>query len=222
MEKYILIVAGGKGSRLDIDQPKQLIDINGLPLLMWTFRAFEFLKNQAHFILVLNADLIGFWRELCHMHHFDFKHKVVEGGPKRFHSVKNGLNLVPENALVAIHDAVRPIVTESIIREAFLVAARKGNAVPAIAVTESLRETDGSINRPVDRNKYRIVQTPQTFIAGKIKKAYHQSYDERFTDDATVLESTGETIQLIEGNRNNIKITTEEDLRYISALLPSS
>jgi 2-C-methyl-D-erythritol 4-phosphate cytidylyltransferase len=222
MEKYILLVAGGKGSRFNSDQPKQLIDINGIPLLIWTFKAFEFLKNHAHFVLVLHTDLIGLWKELCYLHNFDLKHTVVEGGPKRFHSVKNGLKLIPDNSLVTIHDAVRPIVSRTMIKEGFLVSGRKGNAVPAIPITESIRETDGSINRPVDRNKYRIIQTPQTFYAQKIKMAYNQSYDERFTDDATVLESLGEPIQLIEGDKKNIKITTEEELHFVTALLSSS
>jgi len=221
MDKYILIVAGGKGTRFSNDQPKQLIDINGIPLLIWTFKTFEFLKNQAHFVLVLNTDLIGLWKELCYMYKFNIKHKIVEGGPKRFHSVKNGLNLVPNNSLVAIHDGARPIVSKRVIQEGFLVAGRKGNAVPAIPVTESMRETDGSINGPVDRNKFRIIQTPQIFNAQKIKKAYNQSYDERFTDDATVFESLGETIQLIEGDKKNIKITTEEDLYFASSFLSS-
>jgi 2-C-methyl-D-erythritol 4-phosphate cytidylyltransferase len=222
MDKYILIVAGGKGSRLHSEMPKQLIDINGLPLLMWTFKAFEFLKNQAHFVLVLNPDLIGPWKSFCQSHQFEIHHEIVEGGPKRFHSVKNGLNLIPDNALVAIHDAARPLVQRGLINEGFTVALRKGNAVPAIAVQDSMRMADGSVNQPVDRNKYRIIQTPQTFHAGKIKKAYFQSYDERFTDDASVFESTGEPIQLIEGDRLNIKITTSEDLLFASALLHSA
>jgi len=221
MEKYILILAAGKGSRFNSDQPKQLADINGMPMLIRTFKAFEFLKNKAHFILVLRSDLIGLWNELCYMYKFEIEHSIVEGGPKRFHSVKNGLKSVPDNSLVAIHDAVRPLVTRDIINEGFLVASRKGNAVPAIPITESIRETDGSINRPVDRNKYRIIQTPQIFHAQKIKKAYNQSYDERYTDDATVLESTGEPIHLIEGDRNNIKITSVEDLNFVSSFLLS-
>jgi len=219
MELYVLIVAGGKGSRFNTDQPKQLIDINGIPLLIWTFKAFEFLKNQAQFILVLHPDMIGLWKEFCYLHKLNIEHKIIEGGPKRFHSVKNGLKLVPDDSLVAIHDAARPLVSRSLIKEGFLVAARKGNAIPGIPVIESIRETDGSINRPVDRSRFRIIQTPQTFYSQKIKKAYNQSYDERFTDDATVLESLGEPIQLIEGDKNNIKVTTEDDIHFASALL---
>ena len=219
MEKYILIVAGGKGLRLQSDVPKQFIEINGRPLLMWSFDAFKFLISKAYFVLVLNNDLIGQWKHLCVIHDFNIQHKIVEGGPKRYHSVKNGLNLIPNNALVAIHDAARPLVSEGTIRECFTIAQRKGNAIPAISINESLRETDGSLNRHVDRNKYKLVQTPQAFFSDKIKRAYLQNYHEHFTDDASVLESTGEPIQLVEGNRQNIKITTEEDLLYASAVL---
>jgi len=207
---------------LQREMPKQLIDINGLPLLMWTFKSFEFLKNQAHFVLVLNTEIIGLWKSLCQSHQFEIHHEIIEGGPKRFHSVKNGLKLIPDNALVAIHDAVRPLVPRGIINEGFTVAMRKGNAIPAIPIQDSIRKTDGSVNQPVDRNKYRIIQTPQIFHAAKIKKAYFQSYDERFTDDASVFESTGEQIQLIEGDKLNIKITTPEDLLFASALLRST
>jgi len=219
MEKYILIVAGGKGLRLQSNVPKQLVEIKGRPLLMWTFNAFRFLANEAHFVLVLDGDLIGQWKNLCRIHDFNIPHKIVEGGPKRFHSVKSGLNLIPNNALVAIHDAARPLVSEVTIRSCFSIAQRKGNAIPAITINESIRETDGSLNRHVDRNKYKLVQTPQTFYSDKIKRAYLQSYHEHFTDDASVLENTGEPIQLIEGNRQNIKITTEEDLLYASSIL---
>lgn len=219
MDKYILIVAGGKGTRLQSDTPKQLIEINGRPLLMWTFDAFNFIKNTAHFILVLNSELIGHWKRLCHLHGFNTPHQIVEGGPKRFHSVKNGLSHIPNNVLVAIHDAARPLVSESTVYNCFSIAQRKGNGIPAIAVNESLRHTDGPLNRPVDRSKYKLVQTPQVFQADKIKNAYQQVYNERFTDDATVLESTGEQIHLTEGNRENIKITTREDLLFAENVL---
>lgn len=222
MDKYILIVAGGKGLRFESDLPKQLVEVNGKPLLMWSFDAFKFLKKTAQFVLVLNGDLIGQWKHLCVKHNFNIPHQIVEGGPKRFHSVKNGLNLVPNSVLVAIHDAVRPLVSERTIIDCFSVAYRKGNAVPAIVVNESLRETDGPLNHPVNRDKYKVVQTPQTFHSDKIKKAYQQSYREHFTDDATVLESTGEIIHLVEGNRENIKITNNSDLLFAESILKLS
>ncbi len=221
MEKYILIVAGGKGLRMNSEIPKQLTEIKGKPLLMWTFEAFNFLKQKARFILVLNADLIGEWNRLCHEHHFNFHHEIVEGGPRRFHSVKRGLSLVPNNSVVAIHDSVRPLVSEKVIRESFAVAERKGNAIAAISINDSIRETDASINWSVDRNRYKIIQTPQTFVSDKIKRAYLQSYHEKFTDDASVLEATGEKINIVEGNHENIKITTPNDLVYAAALLNS-
>lgn len=219
MEKYILIIAGGRGKRIGGDVPKQFIEIAGRPLLMWTFEAFEFLKLEAKFVLVLNSDLIGLWKHLCRQYSFNIPHKVVEGGPKRFHSVKRGLNLIPGNSLVAIHDAVRPLVSKQTIQNCFTIANRKGNAVPAILVNESMRKIDGPLNQHVERNDYRLIQTPQTFISDKIKKAYQQNYHERFTDDATVFESAGESIQLVEGNRQNLKITYKEDLLYASKLL---
>lgn len=219
MEKFILIVAGGKGLRLNSDKPKQLVEINGKPLLMRTFEAFNFLKNKAHFVLILNPYLIGEWKQLCRTHQFEFNHEIVEGGPKRFHSVKSGLNLVPNNSMVAIHDAVRPFVSEQVVINCFSTAQRKGNAIPAVSINDSVREIDASINWRVDRNKYKIIQTPQTFVSDMIKRAYLQSFHEKFTDDASVLESTGEKINLVEGNIENIKITTPHDLYYASAML---
>lgn len=219
MEKYILIVAGGKGVRMDSDEPKQLAVINGKPLLMWTFEAFNFLKNTANFVLVLNSNLIGSWNHLCQVNQFNFRHEIVEGGPKRFHSVKNGLHFVPDNSLVAIHDAVRPLVSKKVINACFSIAERKGNAIPAVAVNDSIRETDASINWSVNRNNYKIIQTPQTFKSDNIKRAYLQTYHEKFTDDASVLESAGGKIQLVDGDPENIKITTTNDLIFTSALL---
>lgn len=214
-----MIVAGGKGLRLKSQLPKQLINICGKPLLMWTFEAFRYLHKKAHFILVLNPDLIGQWKSLCIEHDFDIGHQIIEGGPTRFHSVKIGLKLVPENTLVAIHDAARPLVPESTIKECFTIAQRKGNAIPAVKLTGSIRQIDGSLNKSVDRNKFKLIQTPQVFISNKIKRAYLQSYHEHYTDDATVLESIREVIQLVEGSPNNIKITTEDDLLYVSSVL---
>lgn len=218
MEKYILIVAGGKGLRMNMDEPKQFVEINGKPLLMRTFEAFGYYKNMAKFVLVLHPDFIGRWKHLCQLHQFNFRHEIVEGGPKRFHSVKNGLRHIPDEVLVAIHDANRPFVSEQVIKLGFAVAERKGNAIPAAMIGESIREIDASINWSVNRNNYKIIQTPQIFISNGIKRAYLQAYHETFTDDASVLESAGDKIQLIDGNPENIKITNLTDLFYATAL----
>ena len=218
MQKFVLIVAGGSGSRMETQLQKQFIELNGLPILMHTFQAFSFLKDL-EFVLVLPKHAISYWKNSCLQHHFDIPHQVIEGGPKRFHSVKSGLQKIPDNVLVAIHDGVRPFVAQELISRCFELAQRKGNAVPAIPVDGSIREISGSLNKPIDRNKIRIIQTPQVFLSTKIKKAYNQTYREEFTDDATVLESIGQQIYLTEGSPENIKITNPVDLLIAEKLL---
>jgi len=218
MDKYVLITAGGKGYRVG-GPPKQFEELLGYPLLMHTFQAFDFLSDTSKFILVLSEDKLDYWNQLCQKYNFQIPHQVITGGPKRFYSVKRGLGLVPNNALVAIHDGVRPLVSADTINRCFEIALRKGNAIPAISIHESVRETDGPLNKPVARNKLKIIQTPQVFYSYLIKKAYQQNYREHFTDDASVLESTGEVIHLVEGNDENIKITGPADLMIAAALL---
>lgn len=222
MEKYVLIVAGGEGLRMKSKLPKQFIEINNRPVLIRTFDAFSGIGNINHFILVLAAEHINYWQQLCEKHRFKTEHTVIEGGPKRYHSVKRGLSLIPTNSLVAIHDAVRPFVSKNIINTGFDIAARKGNAIPAIAINESIREISGSLSKSVNREKYKIVQTPQFFQSDLIKRAYEQAFNEKFTDDANILESSGKQIYLIEGDTKNIKITHPEDLVYAESLLKLS
>ena len=221
MKKYVVIVAGGKGKRMESEQSKQFLEVENLPILMHTFRAFSFLGNTVEFILVLSADDIDHWEELCKIHDFNIPHQIVEAGPKRFHSVKIGLRLVPENALVSIHDAVRPFVSKQVIEACFTMAAHKGNAVPVIPIDESMRELSGTLSKSINRNKFRLVQTPQVFFSSDIKQAYQQPYNESFTDDATVMERTGKQIYLVEGNKENIKITHPVDLAFAKAFLGS-
>ena len=222
MEKYVLIVAGGKGLRMKSELPKQFIEINNKPVLMHTFDAFSNIGNINNFILVLATEYIEYWQELCEKHRFQTEHTIIEGGPKRYHSVKRGLSLIPANSLVAIHDAARPFVSKSIIDNGFDVAARKGNAIPAIAINESIRKISGSFSKSVDRERFKIVQTPQFFQSDLIKKAYEQTFNEKFTDDANILESSGKQIYLIEGDTKNIKITHPEDLVDAESLLKLS
>ena len=219
MEKYVLIVAAGKGLRMKSELPKQFIEINNKPVLMHTFDAFSSIGNVNHFILVLAAEHIAYWKELCEKHRFKIEHTVIEGGPKRYHSVKRGLSLVPANSLVAIHDAVRPFVSKNIINNGFDIAARKGNAIPSVAINESIRKISGSLSKSVNREEFKIVQTPQFFQSVLIKKAYEQAFNETFTDDANILESWGKQIYLIEGDIKNIKITHPEDLAYAESLI---
>jgi len=222
MKKYIVIVAGGKGKRMEEEQPKQFLEIGTLPILMRTFHAFSFLADTAEFILVLPTDSIDYWKQLCQKYSFTLPHQIAEAGPKRFHSVKSALKFIPDGVLLAIHDAVRPFVSKQIIEDCFTMAERKGNAVPVTAVDESIRELSGTLNKTINRNKLRLVQTPQVFQSSIIKRAYQQPYNEIFTDDATVLENLGKQIFLVDGERKNIKITNQVDLLLAQAIIDSN
>ena len=219
MKKFALIVAGGSGSRMKNNVPKQFLELNGRPVLMHTFDAFMRYDQHIEFILVLPNNQIELWKSLRDTHKFDVTHKIAFGGDTRFDSVKNGLELIPDEGIVFIHDGVRPLVSEKTIENCFETALDNGNALPVIQVSESVRMVEGSENFPVDRSKYFLVQTPQTFKTQLIKQAYRMANSNSFTDDATVLESYGETIHLVDGNRENIKITFPEDLVYAEILL---
>jgi 2-C-methyl-D-erythritol 4-phosphate cytidylyltransferase len=219
MKKFALIVAGGSGSRMKHNIPKQFILINDRPVLMHTFDAFINFDAKIEFILVLPPDQLTLWNSLCEMHQFRFEYKIAFGGETRFHSVKNGLDLITGDGIVFIHDGVRPLVSKQTLQNCFETALEKGNALPVIPVSESVRVVEGIENRAVDRTKYFLVQTPQTFQTTLIQKAFHQVTSGLFTDDASVLESFGETIHLVEGNRENIKITYPEDLVFAETFL---
>lgn len=219
MKKFALIVAGGSGSRMNNAVSKQFIEINGLPVLMHTFNAFSDFCPKLEFILVLPKDQLGYWNGLCNKYEFKTEHKIAVGGETRFQSVKNGLDLISEDGIVFIHDGVRPLVSAKTLQNCLETAVEKGNALPVIPVAESIRRTSEKGNQPVDRSKYFLVQTPQTFQARLIKDAFRLAKTSTFTDDATVLESMGENIHLVEGNRENIKITFPEDLVYAKSFL---
>ncbi len=209
--RYVIIVAAGSGSRVGGNIPKQFLPIDGKPILMHTIDAFSFVPNK---IVVLSDSGIGYWGQLCREHNYTVPCTIVEGGAERFYSVKNALKAVPDDAIVAIHDGVRPFVTETVIEEAFCVAERKGSAVPVTDCVDSVRvltEEDG--NMPFDRNRVKLVQTPQVFKASIIKKAYNVDYNPAFTDDASVVELSGYKIHLTKGDSLNKKITTIKDIK---------
>ncbi|MCU0442633.1 MAG: 2-C-methyl-D-erythritol 4-phosphate cytidylyltransferase [Bacteroidia bacterium] len=216
MEQFAVIVAGGSGTRMGSDIPKQFLLLGHQPVLMHTLRAFA--ACNCSLIVVLPQNQLHTWDHLCEEHQFTIPHTVIAGGNSRFHSVSNGLSMVPENCLVAIHDGVRPCISASVINQSFETAKRKGNAITTVACKDSLRKVNGAHSQMVDRALYRMVQTPQTFQSNIIKQAYAQTQQGDFTDDASVLEYTGTPIHLIEGDYRNIKITTPEDLA-IAALL---
>ena len=216
MKAYAIIVAGGKGLRMGGDVPKQFLPINGKPILMHTIEAFRKALDGIEIILVLPADQHEYWQKLCKDYNFCSPKLIAKGGETRFHSVKNGLALLPddEDAVVGIHDGVRPFVSKEAIQRCYATAAGGRAVVPVVPVVETIRQIlpDGkSITRP--RDEYRLVQTPQTFPLVMLKKAYEQPYLETFTDDASVVEAMGEEILMVEGNRENIKITTPSDLK---------
>ncbi|MBS4012570.1 MAG: 2-C-methyl-D-erythritol 4-phosphate cytidylyltransferase [Bacteroidetes bacterium] len=220
MKKIVLITSGGSGSRTNLNIPKQFVELKGKPLLMYSFNTFLKYSPDIEFVLVLADNQISDWAKLCEKQQFNINHKVVAGGPTRFHSVKNGLKLVEKGVLVAIHDGARPLVSLETISRVFNFAERYGNAIPSIDIAESVRMVENVHNSPIERTKLKIIQTPQCFKSDIIKDAYNQNYDEKFTDDATVLESRGHKIFLTEGNPENIKITTAIDFKIAETLLP--
>jgi 2-C-methyl-D-erythritol 4-phosphate cytidylyltransferase len=220
MKLYAVIVAGGHGKRMGSEIEKQYLELAGKPVLMRTLERFKAFDESIELITVLPENQLRFWAELQKKYSFEIPHTIVKGGKTRFYSVRNGLNFVDTPGLVAIHDGVRPFVSIDTIKRCFQMAEKLGNAIPVISPTESMRMVTGTGSEPINRLNIKIVQTPQVFNAEIIKKAYLQDYLPGFTDDATVLEKTGVRINLIEGNRENIKITTPEDLVISTALLP--
>jgi 2-C-methyl-D-erythritol 4-phosphate cytidylyltransferase len=219
MQLYVVIVAGGSGKRMGAEVPKQFLELAGRPVLMHTIERFKAFSESIEIITVLPENQLRHWLDLQKQYSFTVPQTIVKGGSTRFHSVRNGLKFVIAPALVAIHDGVRPFVSIDTIRRCFSAAEQFGNAIPAISPIESLRIVTESGSRPVNRFHVKQIQTPQVFSAELIKKAYLQEYKPEFSDDATVLENTGEKINLIEGNRENIKITNPEDLIISKALL---
>jgi 2-C-methyl-D-erythritol 4-phosphate cytidylyltransferase len=200
--------------------PKQFIELCGTPILMHTLRRFAEYDPNINLILVLPADGIPRWGQLCVQHGFDIAHRIVEGGEERFHSVKNALALTDSDELVAIHDGVRPFVSLATIARCFERALSEGAAIPVMDVTESLRRfDDAGRSIAVNRNQYKTVQTPQTFRADILKAAYEQEFAPEFTDDASVVERYGHRIATVEGNRENIKITSPFDLKIAETII---
>ncbi len=221
MKKFAIIVAGGSGLRMGAALPKQYLPIGGTPILMHTLSRFHHHPEEIEVILVIPHRDFEFWKQLCREHDFNVSHNLVPGGSTRFQSVKNGLNAIADkDGLVAIHDGVRPFVTEEMISEGFLNASETGSAVAVVPLKDSLRKVNGRGGSSYqNRDEYRLVQTPQTFQLQKIKKAFEVEELRAFTDDATVYEHQGWEVSLFEGNAANIKITTPEDMAFAEFLL---
>ena len=226
MRNFVVIVAGGKGLRMGGDLPKQFIPMHGKPLLMHTLEAFYKWNNEAEIILVLPLDHQPYWQMLCKEIGCKVPHRVVTGGETRFHSVRNGLEVIEsellsngEQAIIAVHDGVRPFVSSDTIDSCFKSAENNGASVPVLPMIDSLREIKSEEeSSPVDRSKYCSVQTPQVFRSDILFESYKQEYNSLFTDDASVVETKGFKVSLVKGNRENIKITTPFDLLIAKAI----
>lgn len=222
MKNCCIIVAGGSGSRMGTELPKQFLLIGGIPILMHTIQNFYDFDPSLQLILVLPADEIIGWNELCSQYHFKIQHQVIAGGNTRFQSVKNGLSLALECELIAVHDGVRPLVSHETLRRCFDCAAENGAAIPVLPANESVREGSLDESIPVDRSRYFMVQTPQVFNATILKNSYNQTYLPEFTDDASVVEKEGVAVHLVIGNRENIKITFPQDLMIAELFLKTN
>ena len=216
---YIIIVAGGKGLRMGGEIPKQFLPIGEKPVLMRTLERFREYSKDLQIILVLPEAQQEYWHQLCLEYHFDVEYTLANGGETRFHSVQNGLAKVPDDAkgVVGVHDGVRPFVSVDVISNCFETARTKKAVIPVTPVVETLRHIPSQQN--VLRSDYCLVQTPQCFDIQLLKSANHQPYSEAFTDDASVVEAFGHEVSMVEGNRENIKITTPFDLKIAETLI---
>ena len=220
MMDYVVIVAGGKGLRMGSDIPKQFLPIVGRPVLMRTLERFREYSGELQIILVLPKAQQDYWRRLCREYDFRVDYQLADGGETRFHSVQHGLALIPDDAegVVGVHDGVRPFPSIDVIRRCYETAREKKAVIPVIPVVETVRHLLPQGSATVPRGEYRLVQTPQTFDIRLLKAANRQPYNDGFTDDASVVEAYGHPITLVEGNRENIKITTPYDLQIAAVL----
>ena len=218
---YIIIVAGGKGLRMGTDIPKQFLPVGGKPVLMRTLERFREYASDLQIILVLPKAQQDYWRELCQEYDFKVQYQMTDGGETRFHSVQHGLALIPDDAegVVGVHDGVRPFPSIDVIRNCYETARKKKAVIPVIPIVETVRHLQDETSVTVPRGDYRLVQTPQTFDIQLLKAANRQPYNDGFTDDASVVEAFGIDVTLVEGNRENIKITTPYDLKIAEVLI---
>jgi len=216
---HVIIVAGGSGSRMQATVPKQFLLLNGLPVLMHTIQAFCDSNTSPTIIVVLPKDYHAYWQELCVKHNFAIPHQLVSGGETRFHSVKNGLSLIEGDAVIGVHDAVRPLTSTTVIDNAYQYAAVNGNAIVAVQSRDSIRQVKNELSAALVRDEIYLVQTPQVFKSDILRQAYEQQYEPEFTDDASVVEKLGFNINIVPGSHTNIKITFPEDIAIAEMLL---
>ena len=219
MKKYAVIVAGGSGQRMGSDLPKQFLLLKGKPLIQYTIQSFLDAYDDMQIILVLPRQQMSHGQDIIRQMNVGDRVQMVSGGTTRFDSVKNGLQAVTSPSIVFVQDGVRCLVSQRLIRSCYNQAVDKGSAVPAVAATDSIRIDEGDLHYTIDRNKIRIIQTPQTFRSEILLEAFNQEYSPAFTDEATVVEAAGHKVFLIEGEYNNLKITRPIDLCIAEKLL---
>ncbi len=224
MKRSVVIVAGGSGTRMGSAMPKQFLPLAGRPILMRTIDVFRAFDAQMQIVLVLPQTQHQLWNNLCSQYGFTANVEVVSGGETRFHSVKNGLSKVQSGGLVAVHDGVRPLVSVQTLERCFVEAEKIGAVVPVVPINESIRHRnlENGANNLVNRDEYVIVQTPQVFHTNLLQSAFEQPYQTAFTDDASVVESFGHAIALVEGNFENIKITRPVDMVVAESIIANS
>jgi 2-C-methyl-D-erythritol 4-phosphate cytidylyltransferase len=218
MNKSVIIVAGGKGTRMGMETPKQFLPLNGLPILMHTVKRFFEYAPEINIIVVLPEKEINTWKNLLKEFNFSIPHSVAAGGSNRIESVKKGLNFLSGRCIVAIHDGVRPFCSPDLINRCFKEAEKTTNAIPAIPISETIRELQNDNSSVINRDNLRIIQTPQCFDSELLIKAYSNAGNKNYTDDASVFENDGNKIHLVEGEKTNIKITVPADLLIASAI----
>lgn len=219
MKRSMIIVAGGSGTRMGAEIPKQFIELAGKPILMHTLEKMKAADNDMQLILVLPADQLDDWEKLCYNHDFSISHIMTEGGATRFQSVQKGLRLVEDSELVGVHDGVRPLFSSQLVKNLFTEASVSGAAIPVTPVVSSLRLLKGNLSGAVDRSAYRQVQTPQCFKTSVLQSGFENAEHINYSDDAAVVEANGGSISLVEGDEQNIKITTPIDLELAELII---
>ena len=219
MHKYAIIVAGGTGTRMKGEVPKQFMLLNGKPVILYSIEAFFAYDPSIQIILVIHPDYLLYWKQVSGEYEKSIPFRVVEGGKTRFDSVKNGLKLIKDEGFVAVHDAARPVINESFIEKLFSAASTYGSAIPVVAVTDTVRIIDGDTSHQQDRTFLRAIQTPQVFKVSELQRSYTQLYQPTFTDDGSVMEAAGFPLHLTEGRRENIKITHLQDIAVAGVLI---
>lgn len=218
MQKSFIITAGGIGKRMNSDLPKQFLELDKKPILLLTLENLHAFDSQAEFIITLPSEWMDYWKEVLIKHSCSIPHQLIPGGQERFHSIKNALEAAT-GEVIAIHDGVRPFVSHQTLDRLFQDLNRNLAVIPVLSIKESLRKIDVSETEHVNRENFKLVQTPQCFERTLINQAYQQDYDRNFTDDASVVEAYGYKITWVEGNEENIKITSPFDLLIAQTLL---